>query len=97
MDFSQTDRETIILGLQSREERIVYMMEQLLDQIINENKTSRVEKHINKIYDGWRMLQETRQLRERIQRTLSDGKPPKESKTNNVHSLKNDDSVSYSR
>ncbi|PTX58859.1 hypothetical protein C8P63_11441 [Melghirimyces profundicolus] len=96
MDFNQNDREMIVAGLQTREEKIVYLMEQLLEQVINETKTSRVEKNINKIYDGWRMLQETRQLRERIQRTL-DTKSGKETKTGNVQPLKSEDTVSYTR
>lgn len=72
MDLTQTERETLVISLNSRESKILTSMEERLNQIANEKNASRVEKMLRGIFNDWRSLYETRSLKERIHRTLGD-------------------------
>ncbi|GGE16415.1 hypothetical protein GCM10011571_17650 [Marinithermofilum abyssi] len=70
MDFTQKERETLVISLNARETKILQSMEDYLHQIANEKKASRVEKMLRGIFNDWHALQETRSLKERLHRTL---------------------------
>ncbi|MFC4077287.1 hypothetical protein [Salinithrix halophila] len=87
MEFNQSECESLVSSLQAREEKILFVMQQLFEAIPEETKKSRVEKHLNEIYDGWTALQETRLLKKRIQRTIGKGKPEGKAESPNVRTL----------
>jgi predicted ABC-type transport system involved in lysophospholipase L1 biosynthesis ATPase subunit len=81
MDFNTKEYESLMAGLEAREEKIIRLIEQTLKSITQETKASRVEKSLKEIFQGWHTLQETRQLQNRIERMMdSQGKNETKSK-----------------
>ncbi|MFC4075933.1 hypothetical protein [Salinithrix halophila] len=74
IDFSQNEREMLVMSLNARESKILDSMEQRLNQIVNEKHATRVEKMLRSMFNEWHTLHETRSLKERIHRSIdSDG------------------------
>ncbi|SDW28179.1 hypothetical protein SAMN05444487_102142 [Marininema mesophilum] len=87
MDFSQSEYENLMVSLQAREEKILYVMKQMFDGLCEDTKQARVEKTLNEIYDGWSTLQETRQLKKRLQRMAGKNNQEIKAEPQNVRKL----------
>lgn len=87
MDFSQSEYENLVVSLHAREEKILYVMKQMFEGICDETKPARAEKGLNEIYDAWSTLQETRQLKKRLQRMGGKGGQEGKAEPQNVRTL----------
>ncbi|SDX22922.1 hypothetical protein SAMN05444487_11272 [Marininema mesophilum] len=68
LEISQSEREIIVMCLNSREEKILDAMEDRFHEIVGEKLASRAEKQVRNLFNDWHSLNETRQLKERVHR-----------------------------
>ncbi|SFS41490.1 hypothetical protein [Marininema halotolerans] len=72
LEFSQSERELLMMSLGSREEKILDAMEDRFHEIVGEKHAPRVEKMMRNLFNDWHSLNETRQLKERLHRATSE-------------------------